>query len=277
MILVLSPVASRVAWTSDSRCFSVSLSGNFSSGCFRFLAGMTLTPSVTLAVLWARASHLHLGAFQLERSRLLVAEHEPSWHPGPASQTILGNFTRTISPIGSIVKSASTVQSSKADLTIYYVTISNEQHAEHLPRFKLLHFAVYLGKRILSPAQIQRSVCPIVCRHPIHGVNSCGSEFPHPRRQVGVSNSWDSSPAHLKQIQIKFDKLWEGREKDWIAVPVPEAVKLELLKYRTSKPPVRDVGEPKPEDETTNRSNRTSTPPRRSESSSSSFGMRPTS
>ena len=52
-----------------------------------------------------------------------------------------------------------------------------------------------------------------------------------------VFNSWDSSPAHLKQIQIKFDKLWEGREKDWIAVPVPEAVKLELLKYRTSKPP----------------------------------------
>ena len=64
-----------------------------------------------------------------------------------------------------------------------------------------------------------------------------------------VFNSWDSSPAHLKQIKIKFDKLWEGREKDWIAVPVPEAVKLELLKYRTSKPPVRDVGEPKPEDE----------------------------
>jgi superfamily II DNA or RNA helicase len=65
-----------------------------------------------------------------------------------------------------------------------------------------------------------------------------------------VFNSWDSSPAHLKQIQIKFDKLWEGRQKDWIAVPVPEAVKLELLKYRTSKPPVRDVGEPNPEDET---------------------------
>ena len=29
----------------DSRCFTVSLSGNFSSGCFPFLAGMTRPPS----------------------------------------------------------------------------------------------------------------------------------------------------------------------------------------------------------------------------------------
>ncbi|MGD0044854.1 MAG: DEAD/DEAH box helicase, partial [Isosphaeraceae bacterium] len=64
-----------------------------------------------------------------------------------------------------------------------------------------------------------------------------------------VFNSWDSSPAHLKQIQIKFDKLWNGNEKDWIALPIPEAVKLELLKYRPNTPPTRDPGEPKPEDE----------------------------
>ena len=101
-----------------------------------------------------------------------------------------------------------------------------------------------------SPAQIQRSVCRIVGRHPI-----AWSQFrwlrisTSPVAKSGSATPWDSSPAHLKQIQIKFDKLWEGREKDWIAVPVPEAVKLELLKYRTSKPPVGDVGEPKPEDE----------------------------
>ena len=63
---------------------------------------------------------------------------------------------------------------------------------------------------------------------------------PSPSR--GRQRPWDSSPAHLKQIQIKFDKLWKGKEKDWIAVPMPEAVKLELLKYRTSKPPARDAG-----------------------------------
>ena len=49
---------------------------------------------------------------------------------GAASQTILENFTSTISPIESIVKSARIVQPSNVVLTIYYVTISDEQHAE---------------------------------------------------------------------------------------------------------------------------------------------------
>lgn len=59
-----------------------------------------------------------------------------------------------------------------------------------------------------------------------------------------VFRSWDTSQPFLGQIQIKFDKLWKGKEKDWIALPIPEAVKLELLKYRTMTPPTREVGEP---------------------------------
>ena len=62
----------------------------------------------------------------------------------PASQTILGNIIPTISPIGSIVKSARIVQSSNVVLTIYYVTISDEQHSEPLPCFKVLHSRLYL-------------------------------------------------------------------------------------------------------------------------------------
>ena len=62
-----------------------------------------------------------------------------------------------------------------------------------------------------------------------------------------VFNSWESSPAHLKQIQIKFTKLWDGKEKDWIALPMPEAVKQELLKLRPASPPDRDFGEPETE------------------------------
>jgi superfamily II DNA or RNA helicase len=61
-----------------------------------------------------------------------------------------------------------------------------------------------------------------------------------------VFNSWDSSPAHLRQIQLKFDRLWKGEEKDWIAKPVPDAVKQELLKYRPPVPPTRDALEPAP-------------------------------
>ena len=49
---------------------------------------------------------------------------------GAASQTILGNITPTISPIGSIVKSARIVQPSNVVLRTFYVMISDEQHAE---------------------------------------------------------------------------------------------------------------------------------------------------
>ncbi|MCE9554580.1 MAG: DEAD/DEAH box helicase family protein [Planctomycetes bacterium] len=62
-----------------------------------------------------------------------------------------------------------------------------------------------------------------------------------------VFNSWDTSPAHLGQIRIKFDRLWEGKEKDWLALPIPEAVRLELLKFRPAQPPLFDPLEPKPE------------------------------
>ena len=37
-----------------------------------------------------------------------------------------------------------TVQSSKVVLTIYYVTISDEQHSEPLSCFKVLHSRLYL-------------------------------------------------------------------------------------------------------------------------------------
>ncbi len=61
-----------------------------------------------------------------------------------------------------------------------------------------------------------------------------------------VFRSWDASQPFLGQIQVKFDKLWQGKEKDWIALPVPEAVKRELLKYRPKSPPTCDPGEPEP-------------------------------
>jgi len=62
-----------------------------------------------------------------------------------------------------------------------------------------------------------------------------------------VFNSWDTSPPYLGQIRIKFDRLWQGKEKDWLAMPIPEAVKLELLKFRPPMPPLVDPLESKPE------------------------------
>ena len=78
-------------------------------------------------------------------------------------------------------------------------------------------------------------------------VNESATALEDNYESFAVFNNWSLSPPHLKQIQIKFDKLWHRKEKDWIALPVPEAVKLELLKYRTNSPPTLDAGEPEPE------------------------------
>ena len=57
-----------------------------------------------------------------------------------------------------------------------------------------------------------------------------------------VFNSWETAP-YLANIRYKFDRLWERKEKDWIAMPIPEAVKQELLKYRPASAPTVEFPE----------------------------------
>lgn len=56
-----------------------------------------------------------------------------------------------------------------------------------------------------------------------------------------VFNSWETAP-YLANIRVKFDRLWNKKEKDWIALPIPEAVKQELLKFRPSSQPKFEFG-----------------------------------
>ena len=67
------------------------------------------------------------------------------------------------------------------------------------------------------------------------------STSPPRRWRTTTSRSWSSTPGsrppHLGNIRHKFDRLWEGKEKDWIALPIPEAVKQELLKFRPATAP----------------------------------------
>jgi len=56
-----------------------------------------------------------------------------------------------------------------------------------------------------------------------------------------VFNSWDTAP-YLANIRHKFERLWTGKEQDWIALPVPEAITRELLKFRPSFPPKKEFG-----------------------------------
>jgi len=64
-----------------------------------------------------------------------------------------------------------------------------------------------------------------------------------------VFNSWDGTAPHLAQIGHRFDRLWEGKERDWLAMPIPEAVKQKLLKFRPTMAPTIEFGEEEPEDQ----------------------------
>src|SRR5262249_771557 len=44
-----------------------------------------------------------------------------------------------------------------------------------------------------------------------------------------VVTSWQTQ-AYVAAIQTRFEKLWAGKDRDWIALPIPEAARLELLK-----------------------------------------------
>jgi superfamily II DNA or RNA helicase len=55
-----------------------------------------------------------------------------------------------------------------------------------------------------------------------------------------VVTSWQT-PQYVSAIQTRFEKLWSGRDRDWIALPIPEAAKQELLKLRANVPPTHDA------------------------------------
>ncbi len=57
-----------------------------------------------------------------------------------------------------------------------------------------------------------------------------------------VFQSWDGTQAHLAQIGHRFNRLWDGKERDWIAMPIPEAARQKLLKLRPAVPPTEECG-----------------------------------
>ena len=56
-----------------------------------------------------------------------------------------------------------------------------------------------------------------------------------------VFRSWtEEGRQYIAEVVGRFERLWEGREPDWIGLPVPEAVRQRLLKYTPAAPPRRD-------------------------------------
>ena len=54
--------------------------------------------------------------------------------------------------------------------------------------------------------------------------------------------SWEATEAHLEQITVNFERLWQGQEPDWIALDIPAAVRDRLLVYRPQRAPTRSFG-----------------------------------
>ncbi len=64
--------------------------------------------------------------------------------------------------------------------------------------------------------------------------------------EFAVYTSWGEGQSYLPQVAAKFERLWSGREPDWIALDVPRAVRERLLTFRPSQAPTRDPLEYKP-------------------------------
>ena len=47
-------------------------------------------------------------------------------------------------------------------------------------------------------------------------------------------------PAYVRQVEVRFERLWQGREQDWIAIPIPQAAREGLLAYCPDKAPTTD-------------------------------------
>ncbi len=66
--------------------------------------------------------------------------------------------------------------------------------------------------------------------------------------QFNVFFSWGEGQTYLREASLRFRRLWTGTEPDWKCLPIPQAVKEELLAYRPTQVPARDpLAEEEPE------------------------------
>ena len=54
---------------------------------------------------------------------------------------------------------------------------------------------------------------------------------------ISIFNSWDSQP-HLSQIVNLFERLWENRSDSSVVIPIPEALRRNLIEFAPTEPPV---------------------------------------
>lgn len=77
-------------------------------------------------------------------------------------------------------------------------------------------------------------------------INETETGWLHNFEDFAVFTSWASSPAHLAEVESRFNRLWEGREPGWRALDIPNAARQRLLGYRPDAAPTRDPLEREP-------------------------------
>lgn len=80
-------------------------------------------------------------------------------------------------------------------------------------------------------------------------VNESETAWKKNYEQLTVFFSWDTTASYLEQHKINFERLWNGTEKDWLALDIPNAVHNQLLKYRPARSPKFDPLERKKEEQ----------------------------
>jgi len=90
-------------------------------------------------------------------------------------------------------------------------------------------------------------------------INESAQGWEHNYEQFMVYRSWIHAVVpYITQVRLDFESLWKGeRDRDWIAVELPRAVREGLLRYCPSEPPSKDSlevigvaeseGEPEPQ------------------------------
>lgn len=83
-------------------------------------------------------------------------------------------------------------------------------------------------------------------------VNDSQTAWEKNYEDLSVYTSWSTemgdTRAHLNGVVTRFDRLWDGHEEDWKALPVPQAVIDRLISFAPDEPPDVDPQEvPRPQ------------------------------
>lgn len=71
-------------------------------------------------------------------------------------------------------------------------------------------------------------------------VNESAQSWEKNYEQFMVYRSWDDSVPYLRQVGYRFSRLWDSTEPYWIALPIPEAVRDSLIRFKPKMAPAKD-------------------------------------